>query len=212
MGNIDWSKEVSKIHKYLSSISFRDQQGVDVGVEEGFSRWRALTAEVRRSKKVCYFIGNGASASIASHMAADLAKNAFVHTQVFSDLALITAMANDISYDEVYSEPLRRRGERGDMLIGISSSGRSENILKAVRTAKLLGMSVITLSSLSSDNPLRSAGTLNLYVPARDYGHAETCHAAALHYWMDLMHVSNHMDPLEIDMALENVAPAKREL
>lgn len=130
-------------------------------------------------------IGNGASASMASHISADLAKNALVHTQVFSDLSLITAMANDINYDSVYSEPLRSRGNPGDMLIAISSSGRSQNILNAVITANGLRMTVVTLSAMDADNQLRGKGDLNVYVPAMTYGHAETCHAATLHAWMD---------------------------
>ena len=69
---------------------------------------------------------------MASHFAADLAKNGKLHVQVFSDLALITAISNDLGYEEVFAEPLRRMGSSGDLLVAISSSGRSENILAAV--------------------------------------------------------------------------------
>ena len=132
-------------------------------------------------------VGNGASASIASHFAADLAKNGGLHTEVFSDLSLITAISNDIGYEYVFSEPLKRRGRRGDMLIAISSSGKSPNILRAAKEAEMLQMKCVTLSAMSPGNPLRKIGTLNAYIPADCYGHAETCHAAILHYWMDLI-------------------------
>ncbi len=66
---------------------------------------------------------------MASHAAADLAKNAQIHTEVFSDLSLITALGNDMGYENVFVEPLRQRICPGDMLVAISSSGQSRNII-----------------------------------------------------------------------------------
>jgi D-sedoheptulose 7-phosphate isomerase len=134
-----------------------------------------------------YFIGNGASASMASHYSADMAKNGHLHTQVFSDLSLITAISNDIGYEDVFSIPLERRAIKGDMLVAISSSGSSPNILKAVETALRIDLTVITLSAMAPDNPLRQMGSLNFYIPAGTYGHAETGHAAILHHIMDIV-------------------------
>ena len=71
------------------------------------------------------------------------------------------------------------------MLVAISSSGSSPNVLKVIVTAKECGMHVITLSAMRGDNPARSAGNINAYVSADTYGAAETCHAAILHHWMD---------------------------
>jgi D-sedoheptulose 7-phosphate isomerase len=124
---------------------------------------------------------------MASHISADLAKNAFLHTRVFTDLSLITAVANDLCYEEVYAEPLRRCLKPGDMVVAISSSGRSPNIIRAVEETANLGGLVITLSAMSPDNPLRTRGTYNFYVPAESYGLAETSHAAILHFWVDQM-------------------------
>lgn len=182
-----WRDEAEKLSSLLSRLSFTDSDGVELPQERGFSTWSGLTRELRDNKRVCFLVGNGASASMASHISADLAKNALVHTQVFSDLSLITAMANDISYNDVYSEPLKARGAPGDMLVAISSSGKSPNILKAVEAAKGLGMTVVTLSAMGESNPLRASGGLNAYVPAKTYGNAETCHAAILHCWVDLL-------------------------
>src|SRR5208283_4921493 len=81
--------------------------------------WVEKTLLVRTCRRTVFVIGNGASASMASHVAADLAKNAHVHTEVFSDLSLITAIANDMSYEEVFAEPLRRRMKDGDMPVAI---------------------------------------------------------------------------------------------
>lgn len=142
---------------------------------------------LRRADRTTYLIGNGASASMASHMAADLAKNAQVNTQVFTDAALITALANDCSYEDVFAEPLAQRMRPGDMLVAISSSGNSPNIVKACRTARNLKGSVVTLSAMAAENKIRTLGELNFWIPADAYGLAETCHAALLHFWMDGM-------------------------
>ena len=182
-------------------ISVRDFEGGGINPDHAFRLWREMTVKIRKLKRTVYLIGNGASASMASHVAADLAKNAFVHTEVFSDLSLITAIANDLSYDEVFAEPLRRRMVPGDMLVAISSSGRSSNILHAAEEAIELGGQVVTLSAMSAENELRSLGTLNFYIPAQTYGDAETCHAAILHHWIDLVAAVSLYETAETEAA-----------
>ncbi len=180
-----WKDHVQQLQNVLSGCSFRDRQGAELEADRGFQEWKRLADEIRAARLTIYLVGNGASASMASHFAADLAKNGKLHTQVFSDLSLITAISNDMGYEHVFSEPLSRRARAGDMLVAISSSGRSPNVLAAVRLAREMGVRIITLSAMKPDNPLRSLGDLNLYVGADDYGFAETAHAALLHHWMD---------------------------
>ena len=180
-----WQQAVGGLQASLAGLSFRDGAGAELGAEVCFDRWQALSETLRKQRGTIYLIGNGASASMASHMAAVLAKNGKFHTQVFSDLSLITAISNDMGYEHVFSEPLRRRARRGDMLVAISSSGASPNILAAVWAARALSLTVVTLSAMQADNPLRSMGDLNAWVAAESYGTAETCHAAVLHHWMD---------------------------
>jgi len=182
-----WQNGVQELSELLRTVSVTTAGGASCGIDEGFERWRDLTITVREQQKAIYLIGNGASASMASHFAADLAKNGRLHTQVFSDLSIMTAISNDMGYEWVFAEPLRRRCGAGDMLVAISSSGRSPNILKAVDVAAENGLAVVTLSAMSPDNPLRRAGGLNFYVAADRYGPAETAHAAVLHHWMDLV-------------------------
>ena len=182
-----WKQEIDKLSSILYQLSFIGFDGAECGIDEGFSVWQELTIEVRHKKRSVYLIGNGASASMASHLAADLAKNAHLHTEVFSDLSLITAISNDMGYDRVFAEPLLRRAKKGDMLVAISSSGASKNILFAAEAAQKTSLKIVTLSAMSPQNPLRSKGILNAYVPAETYGHAETCHAAILHHWMDMV-------------------------
>lgn len=182
-----WGANVSELKACLDSLSVWDDAGVAIDPDLGFSRLREATLRLRKAGNIVYFIGNGASAAMASHISADLAKNAYLHTRVFTDLALLTALANDLCYEEVFAEPLRRYLKKGDMLVAISSSGRSANIIRAAQEAGNRGGIVVTLSAMKPDNPLRTLGTYNFYVPADTYGLAETSHAAILHFWVDLM-------------------------
>jgi D-sedoheptulose 7-phosphate isomerase len=93
---------------------------------------------------------------------------------VFTDLSLMTAIANGISCDEVFAEPLRLRMTGGDMLVAISSSGNSSNIVRAVQIAKALGGTVITILAMGEDNIIRRKGDLNFYVPGKTYGLPES--------------------------------------
>ncbi|MBP7051084.1 MAG: SIS domain-containing protein [Phycisphaerae bacterium] len=156
-----------------------------VNCDQAFDLWCDSTEDIRQAERVIYLMGNGASASMASHFAADLAKNADLHTQVFTDVSLITAVANDLSYDMVFVAPLRRRLKAGDMVVAISSSGSSPNVVKAAEFAVSREATLVTLTAMQPTNALRQLGTLNFWLPADTYGMAETGHAAILHYWMD---------------------------
>jgi D-sedoheptulose 7-phosphate isomerase len=81
---------------------------------------------------------NGANASMVSHFGAEMAKNGGVRAMVFTDLSLLTAIANDVSYEDVYAEPLRWYMKRKDMVVAINSSGNSPNIVNAVFKPKKL--------------------------------------------------------------------------
>jgi len=183
----NWKTKIESLYDILSQLAFYNVKGKHVSVDDGFDKLKLLTEKLRENRNTIYVIGNGASASMASHFAADLAKNGKLHTQVFSDLALITAISNDMGYNNVFAEPLRRIGNAGDILVAISSSGCSENVLTAVKESQEIGMKSVTLSAMKEDNPLKKLGDINLYIPAKTYGDAESCHAAILHHWIDLI-------------------------
>ena len=132
-----------------------------------------------------YFCGNGASSAFASHMALDWSKNGRVPSPPLSDVSLLTAVMNDSGADRLFSLPLECYATTGDLLITISSSGNSPNIISAQKTARAIGMEIVTLSGLKSDNASRAAGDLNIYVPAKSYGIVECAHQALLHSWLD---------------------------
>jgi D-sedoheptulose 7-phosphate isomerase len=152
---------------------------------DGLRRWIELTRAVHTRGQHVYLIGNGASAAMASHFAADACKTAQLRASTFNDAALLTATANDLSFDDVFALPLSRLARRDDMLISISSSGRSANIVRALETARAMGMEIVTLSGKGADNPSRTLGRLNFYVPDDRYGIVESAHTVILHYWID---------------------------
>lgn len=131
------------------------------------------------------FIGNGGSAAIASHMAIDLWKNGGIPATAFNDSSLLTCISNDFGYKHVFEKPIDFFADPNDVLFAISSSGRSENILRGVHTAKSKGCEVITLSGFDSDNPLNLLGTCNFYVPSHEYGPVEVIHQYICHYILD---------------------------
>ncbi len=183
----DWQQSVDVLQKVLLRLSISDCQTEELCPDAAFELWQHSAVGLRNKKGTIFFVGNGASASMASHFAADLAKNAGIRTEVFSDLALLTALANDFGYEQVFAEPLRLHMQKNDILVAVSSSGQSANIINAVLVAKEKNGMVVTLSAMAADNPLRQLGDLNFYVAAQDYGLAESAHAVILHHWMDLL-------------------------
>ena len=134
-------------------------------------------------------VGNGGSAAIASHIAVDLCKTCGIRAMALNDPSMLTCLSNDYSFDEVFSKQVEYHTEPNDALIAISSSGKSKNILNAVRTAAPLGANLITLSGFESDNPLREMGTINFYVPSMEYGVVEIAHLTILHAIADAARV-----------------------
>jgi D-sedoheptulose 7-phosphate isomerase len=132
-----------------------------------------------------YFIGNGASAMMASHFAADACKNAGLSALAFNDVSLLTAIGNDVSFDEIFALPLGRLARAGDLVIAISSSGNSPNVIRALEKARSIAMQIVTLTGKGADNRARARGDLNFYVPADRYGWVECAHQLILHYWLD---------------------------
>lgn len=180
-----WNRYVAQLNIFLRRMEVTDATGKHFDPATGMQRFCELTLATRGQNGSVFFVGNGASASMASHFACDLGKSLRLDACVFTDPAIMTAIANDLSYDEVFAEPLRWKMRSGDLLVAISSSGCSPNILRAAETASELGGRVVTLSAFAATNPLRGLGHLNFHVAATTYGQAESAHATILHYWLD---------------------------
>lgn len=142
---------------------------------------RHYCRETHANDKKVIFIGNGGSSAIASHMATDFSKNGGIRAIAFNDAPLLTCLANDFGGEHIFSKQLEYYAQKGDMVIIVSSSGRSPNILMAAEQAFRMGMNLITFSGMNADNVLRRKGMVNFWVPATDYGIVELAHLVLLH-------------------------------
>ncbi len=153
--------------------------------EQGFEVFCEMTRNLVQSNNNMYFIGNGASAAMAAHMSADASKNGKIKAQCFNESSFMTAIGNDIDYKEVFAYPLNRYANEGDILVTISSSGNSPNIVRAIEVAREKGVKVVTFSGMKEDNKSRAAGDLNFWIPSKSYGIVESTHQCLLHCWLD---------------------------
>jgi len=138
-----------------------------------------IKSTIANQRKVI-IVGNGGSAAMASHVAVDLTKNAGIRTINFNEADLLTCFANDYGYEHWVSQALKFYADKGDLAILISSSGSSKNILNGVKTAKELGLQVMTFSGFNPENPLRKSGDINFYVDSKGYNIVEMSH----HVWL----------------------------
>ncbi len=180
-----WIEYVGKIADGLHRLVVTDRRGATLSAPEGFTRWVELTHATAERDGQLFIIGNGGSAAMASHMAIDACKNGHLRAMALNDAAMITATANDVAYDKIFRLPLERLARKGDLLITISSSGNSPNVIQALDGARAIGMNAVTLSAKDSDNQSRHHGDLNFYVPLARYGWAESAHQIVLHQWFD---------------------------
>lgn len=159
--------------------------GGELSNEEMLRLLCEIAVRLKRDKGRLLFCGNGASAAFASHMSLDWSKNGGIAAICMNDGVQLTALGNDLGYDEVFSTPLRWHGRPNDVLVAISSSGNSPNVLKAIDVAREIEMKVVTFTGLKPDNACRRAGDVNVFVPAKTYGMVECAHQLLLHMWLD---------------------------
>lgn len=177
----------AELKRSMDGIIGTDPSGAQCGCDEAIERLVTLVTTQANAGGKLYFIGNGASASIASHQAVDFWKGTGIPALCFNDAALLTCISNDFGYPSVFEKPVEMFMKPEDVLVAISSSGESENILRAAAAARRCGSKVLTLSGFKETNSLRKLGDLNLYVPARDYGPIEVTHHSILHCALDTL-------------------------
>jgi D-sedoheptulose 7-phosphate isomerase len=139
-----------------------------------------ILREVKQTGKKIIVVGNGGSAAMASHVAVDLTKAAGCRAVTFNEADLLTCFANDYGYEKWVERALNFYADNGDVVILISSSGTSKNIVNGAIWAKKHNLSVITLSGFKEDNPLRNLGDINLWVDSKGYNIIEMAH----HIWL----------------------------
>jgi len=151
------------------------------------TRLKERIVEARDSGHKLLLAGNGASASIASHLATDFSKQGGVRAMAFNDANLITAIGNDCGYENWIATALDFYADKGDVLILISSSGKSPNVVKAAHRAKELGLYVAAFTGFAEDNPLGAAADINLWADSRSYNIVECTHMIWLAAVVDLL-------------------------
>ena len=151
--------------------------------EDGFE---TAIHRLKHAEKVI-IIGTGGSAAIASHMQNDLCKACGIRAMVLTETPLLTALSNDLNYSLAFYELMKLWCEKGDVVVAISSSGRSFNIIESANVAKERGATIITLSGFGMNNPLRKCGDVNFYIPSMSYGVVELSHSIITHYLTDMI-------------------------
>ena len=131
---------------------------------------------MQNNKNKVIVVGNGGSSAISSHISIDLTNAAKIRAVSFNDPAVITCFSNDFGYENWVKKALQYYADRGDLLILISSSGQSKNMIVGADYAKNIGINVATLSGFSPNNPLREKGDVNLWVGSTEYNIVEMVH------------------------------------
>ena len=124
--------------------------------------------------------GNGGSAAIASHFSVDLTKNTKIRCENFNEADLLTCFSNDYGYENWVQKALSFYADKGDLLICISSSGESKNIINGAKFAKKIGCKVVTLTGFDKNNKVRKLGHVNLWLNSKNYNLIEMTH----HIWL----------------------------
>ena len=134
--------------------------------------------KARERNSAIYFIGNGGSAAISSHVSVDLTKNGGIECINFNESDLITCFANDYGYENWIDKAVKFYGKKGDILILVSVSGSSPNVVKAAKNAKKHGIkTIITFTgSKNSNNKLKKNGDINIWINSASYNIVENAH------------------------------------
>ena len=169
----------------LNQTEVTDSFGNSIEPQDGIDKLCSWSLEIRNMGKRQHMVGNGASMAFANHMALDWTKNGGVTSHCYASPSLLTAILNDLGVDETFAAAINWYAEPEDLLVTVSTSGNSPNILKSIEKAREKTMRVVTFSGLRPDNKSRILGDLNFYVPAKTYGIVECAHQVLLHLWLD---------------------------
>lgn len=147
---------------------------------ENFLKIANILKKIKRDKRKVILVGNGGSAAMASHVSVDLTKMCKIRAVNFNEADLLTCFANDYGYENWVQKALASYADKGDLLICISSSGQSKNIINGVNFAKKIGCKVITLTGFDKKNSVKKIGHINLWLNSKNYNLIEMTH----HIWL----------------------------
>jgi D-sedoheptulose 7-phosphate isomerase len=168
------------------------QRAAGVALADGLVATARLIAECHARGGTLFTFGNGGSASEAQHFAAELVgryqreRKPLAAVALGADAATLTCIGNDFSFEEIFARPLQALGKRGDVAFGISTSGRSPNVVRALQVAKDLGLRTVALIG-ANESPLPDRVDLALRVPATATARIQECHTTAIHALTELI-------------------------
>ena len=136
--------------------------------------------KIKKDKKKVILVGNGGSAAMASHVSVDLTKMCKIRAVNFNEADLLPCFANDYGYENWVQKALSSYADKGDLLICISSSGESKNIINGAKFAKKIGCKVVTLTGFNKKNKVKKIGDVNLWLESQNYNFIEMTH----HTWL----------------------------
>lgn len=184
---------ISEIKKrILESIFVKEQMLKDEILLHTIQEVVEACVKAFKADKKILFAGNGGSAADAQHLAAEFSGRFYKdRTPLYAEAlhvnsSYLTAVANDYSYEEVYSRLITAKGRSGDLFFGISTSGNSKNILKAIETAKKQGMIVIGMTG-KSGGKMKALCDHLIYVPSEDTPRIQEAHILAGHIICELV-------------------------
>jgi D-sedoheptulose 7-phosphate isomerase len=148
--------------------------------DEDFLKIVKILREIKKNKKKVILVGNGGSAAMASHVSVDLTKISKIRAINFNESDLLTCFSNDYGYENWVQKALSFYADKGDLLICISSSGKSKNIINGAKFAKKIGCKVVTLTGFNQKNEVRKIGHINLWLNSKNYNLIEMTH----HIWL----------------------------
>ena len=167
--------ESINVKKYLETLTSKVIPDQDIFNK--IIKIKNLIIKTKKNKSRILIFGNGGSAAIASHISVDLTKNIKVKAMNFNEADLITCFANDYGYEKWIEKTVEFYADKNDILILISSSGKSKNMINACKAAKKKKISkIITLTGNKKNNPLSKLGDINLWVDSNIYNHIENIH------------------------------------
>ena len=139
-----------------------------------------LCKQIKKNKKKIVIVGNGGSAAIASHFSVDMTKVGGIRCINFNESDLLTCFSNDYGYENWVKEAIKIHGKKGDILISISSSGKSPNIIKGIEEAKYREISTISFTGFKKNNPVSKLSDISYWVESSNYNIIVTIHLICL--------------------------------
>ena len=148
-----------------------------------------LLKKTKSSGKKVIIYGNGGSASAASHFSTDLTKNARIKCINFNESNLITCFSNDYGFENFVAQAIKEFGQKGDLVILVSVSGESKNLIKAAEFCKKNKIKIVTLTGKNKNNSLmkKNKKGINLFIDSKSYNIVEICHLSILLSLVDII-------------------------